>query len=370
MKDYRVNKYIYSDRGMIDESERDEIELAELINTLWSKRKIIFITTCVFIIVGIFVSSIYSYKWTSKAVIVPAESVSLIKLEKVLTRLRVLDIDMKINKDELFNSFIKKFKSTSLLEKYLYSSSYVKQLVKGRENDKRYLHNTVVALSEGMSAVSDSVGLKKNDVVPYVSWTLSFTTLSPEDAQDLLAGYINYVSETVVEMVMQNVRKQLEIKTQYETDKLAQDRVKLRNHLDAKIRRLSYSLEIASAAGIIKPPYSNGQTIKDDPDFPISLGVDGIKRKLEIERELTDITEINSDLLNRQYLVENLIKLRVDDVEFTPFTYQARPSLPVKYNGPGKLVIVTISALIGCMFACIYIIVMQCYYGKEFRRGI
>lgn len=131
----------------------------------------------------------------------------------------------------------------------------------------------------------------------------------------MLAGYINYVSET---------------------EKLAQDYIKLQNQLDAKIRHLRYSLEIASAAGVVKPSYSNGQTIKDNPDFPISLGVNGIKRKLEIEKSLEDIAEINGDLRNRQFILEKLTRSCVDGVEFTPFSYQARPSLPVRQDDPGK----------------------------------
>lgn len=81
----------------------------------------------------------------------------------------------------------------------------------------------------------------------------------------MLAGYIDYVSEAVVNKVIQYARDQLIIKTQFETQKLAQDRVKIRNQLDAKIQRLGYSLEIASAAGIVKPLYSNGQAVRDDP---------------------------------------------------------------------------------------------------------
>lgn len=47
--------------------------------------------------------------------------------------------------------------------------------------------------------------------------------------------------------------------------KLAQDRIKTKNQLDANIQRLNYSLDIANAAGIKKPVYSNGQAVKDDP---------------------------------------------------------------------------------------------------------
>ena len=81
------------------------------------------------------------------------------------------------------------------------------------------------------------------------------------------------------------------------------DRIKTKNQLDANIQRLNYSLDIANAAGIKKPVYSNGQAVKDDPDFSISLGADGIERKLEIEKAVTDVAELNGELRNRQYLV-------------------------------------------------------------------
>ncbi|EIY0962434.1 TPA: LPS O-antigen length regulator, partial [Escherichia coli] len=151
---------------------------------------------------------------------------------------------------------------------------------------------------------------------------------------------------------LENVRNKLEIKTQFEKEKLAQDRIKTKNQLDANIQRLNYSLDIANAAGIKKPVYSNGQAVKDDPDFSISLGADGIERKLEIEKAVTDVAELNGELRNRQYLVEQLTKANINDVNFTPFKYQLSPSLPVKKDGPGKAIIVILSALIGGMVAC------------------
>lgn len=369
MKDSEMKDDSYSCMSINSASGKDEIDLTELINTLWRKRKFIFIIACVFAVTGLFAAFIYPYKWTSVAVVTPAESVRLTELEKVLTGLQVLGIEVKADKTELFNLFIKEIKSVSLLEEYLRSSSYVTDCIKDRENDKAYLHRMVVALSERMTAVNDNAGQKKNDALPYTSWTLSFTVSSGEAAQNLLAGYIDYVSEKVVKTVLQDVRDQLAIKTQYETERLAQDRIKLRNQLDAKIRRLSYSLEIAGAAGIIKPPYSNGQAIKDDPDYPISLGVDGIRRKLEIEKAVSDIAEINGDLLNRQYMLEKLKNTNVDDVNFTPFSYQARPSLPVRHDGPGEWVIVVLSALTGGMIACGGVLLNHAMISGQTKRG-
>lgn len=180
-----------------------------------------------------------------------------------------------------------------------------------------------------MKAVDSNAG-KKNETSLFTSWTLSFTAPTREEAQKVLAGYIQYISDIVVKETLENIRNQLEIKTRYEQEKLAMDRVRLKNQLDANIQRLHYSLEIANAAGIKKPVYSNGQAVKDDPDFSISLGADGISRKLEIEKGVTDVAEIDGDLRNRQYHVEQLAAMNVSDVKFTPFKYQLSPSLPVK----------------------------------------
>lgn len=79
---------------------------------------------------------------------------------------------------------------------------------------------------------------------------VEFYAPTREEAQKVLAGYIQYISDIVVKETLENIRNQLEIKTRYEQEKLAMDRVRLKNQLDANIQRLHYSLEIANAAGI------------------------------------------------------------------------------------------------------------------------
>ena len=331
----------------------NEIDLLNLIEVLWRAKKTVMAVVFAFACAGLLISFILPQKWTSAAVVTPPEPVQWQELEKTFTKLRVLDLDIKIDRTEAFNLlFIKKFQSVSLLEEYLRSSPYVMDQLKEAKIDPLDLHRAIVALSEKMKAVDDNASKKKDESALYTSWTLSFTAPTSEEAQKVLAGYIDYISALVVKESIENVRNKLEIKTQFEKEKLAQDRIKTKNQLDANIQRLNYSLDIANAAGIKKPVYSNGQAVKDDPDFSISLGADGIERKLEIEKAVTDVAELNGELRNRQYLVEQLTKTNVNDVNFTPFKYQLRPSLPVKKDGQGKAIIVILSALVGGMVAC------------------
>ncbi|EGG3764123.1 LPS O-antigen length regulator [Salmonella enterica] len=346
-----------------------EIDLFSLIEVLWQAKRRILATVFAFACVGLLLSFLLPQKWTSQAIVTPAESVQWQGLERTLTALRVLDMEVSVDRGSVFNLFIKKFSSPSLLEEYLRSSPYVMDQLKGAQIDEQDLHRAIVLLSEKMKAVDSNVG-KKNETSLFTSWTLSFTAPTREEAQKMLAGYIQYISDIVVKETLENIRNQLEIKTRYEQEKLAMDRVRLKNQLDANIQRLHYSLEIANAAGIKRPVYSNGQAVKDDPDFSISLGADGISRKLEIEKGVTDVAEIDGDLRNRQYHVEQLAAMNVSDVKFTPFKYQLSPSLPVKKDGPGKAVIIILAALIGGMMACGGVLLRHAMVSRKMENAL
>ncbi|EAM6081148.1 TPA: LPS O-antigen length regulator [Salmonella enterica] len=346
-----------------------EIDLFSLIEVLWQAKRRILATVFAFACVGLLLSFLLPQKWTSQAIVTPAESVQWQGLERTLTALRVLDMEVSVDRASVFNLFIKKFSSPSLLEEYLRSSPYVMDQLKGAQIDEQDLHRAIVLLSEKMKAVDSNAG-KKNETSLFTSWTLSFTAPTREEAQKVLAGYIKYISDIVVKETLENIRNQLEIKTRYEQEKLAMDRVRLKNQLDANIQRLHYSLEIANAAGIKRPVYSNGQAVKDDPDFSISLGADGISRKLEIEKGVTDVAEIDGDLRNRQYHVEQLAAMNVSDVKFTPFKYQLSPSLPVKKDGPGKAIIIILAALIGGMMACGGVLLRHAMVSRKMENAL
>ncbi|EDQ7811579.1 TPA: LPS O-antigen length regulator [Salmonella enterica subsp. enterica serovar Typhi] len=346
-----------------------EIDLFSLIEVLWQAKRRILATVFAFACVGLLLSFLLPQKWTSQAIVTPAESVQQQGLERTLTALRVLDMEVSVDRASVFNLFIKKFSSPSLLEEYLRSSPYVMDQLKGAQIDEQDLHRAIVVLSEKMKAVDSNAG-KKNETSLFTSWTLSFTAPTREEAQKVLAGYIQYISDIVVKETLENIRNQLEIKTRYEQEKLAMDRVRLKNQLDANIQRLHYSLEIANAAGIKRPVYSNGQAVKDDPDFSISLGADGISRKLEIEKGVTDVAEIDGDLRNRQYYVEQLAAMNVSDVKFTPFKYQLSPSLPVKKDGPGKAIIIILAALIGGMMACGGVLLRHAMVSRKMENAL
>lgn len=328
-----------------------EIDLLGLVEVLLAAKKRIVAVTLAFTLVGLAVSFLLPQKWTSKAVITQAEQLQWNPLRQMLVALQVLDVDAKISRPEVFDLFIKKFQSQSLLEEYMKTSPYVMSQLEGAEVDALELHRAIVNISDRMKAVNDAQA-KDADKMPYVSWTLSFTAPTAGDAQSVLQGYINYIAAIVEKETVQNIRSQIALKTKVVEQQLELDRVRLTNIHNTNLQRLNYSLSVANAAGIKKPVYSNGQAVKDDPDYSVALGADGIAQKLQIEKNLKDVTELNAEFQNREYYLAQLKKLSFADVKLEPFRYQLSPSMPVKKDGPGKTLIVLLSAILGGLFAC------------------
>ncbi|MEP8538618.1 LPS O-antigen length regulator Wzz(fepE) [Enterobacter asburiae] len=328
-----------------------EIDLFGLLAVLLAAKKRIVTITLAFALAGLAISFLLPQKWTSKAVITQAESSQWNPLRQMMVALQVLDVDAKISRPEVFDMFIKKFQSQSLLEEYLKSSPYVMSQLKDAEVDPLELHRAIVNISDRMKAVNDAQG-KDADKAPFVSWTLSFTAPTADDAQAVLNGYIDYIAAIVEKETVQNIRNQIALKKNVVEQQLELDRVRLTNIHNTNLQRLNYSLEVANAAGIKKPVYSNGQAVKDDPDYSVALGADGIAQKLQIEKNLKDVTELNADFQNREYHLAQLKKLSFADVKLEPFRYQLSPSMPVKKDGPGKALIVVLAALLGSLFAC------------------
>ena len=349
-------------------SNSKEIDLLHLLDILWRAKTRIIAIAFGFAVVGLLASFLMPQKWTSQAVITTAEPSQWQELERTLVALRVLDVDVSVKKSDVFTQFIKKFNSLSLLEEYLRTSPVIMDQLKGADIDPLDLHRAIVGLSDKMKAVDNNFG-KKNEPALFTSWTLSFTGPNPEEAQKVLKGYIDYISAIVVKETLDDMRNRLDIKTHFEKEKLALELIKLKNQLDAKINRLHYSLEIATAAGIAKPVYSNGQAVKDDPDFSIALGADGIAKKLQIEKGVTDLADINGDLRNLQYHVQQLTALNISDVSFEPFKYQLTPSLPVKKDGPGKALIILLAGLVGGMVGCGAVLLQNAMLSRKLEEA-
>ncbi|EKA9348072.1 LPS O-antigen length regulator Wzz(fepE) [Cronobacter sakazakii] len=343
---------------------RAELDLFALVDVLFKSRKVILSITALFIVMGLALAFLLPQKWTSDAVVSIPETPQLIELKRVLVDLQVLDVDAAIDASSLENMFLKKFDSRALQEKFLRTSPWVQAQVKEAQGDTESLQRAITLVAQRIKMVSND-NPKAASASPYSSWTLSFTAPKAQDAQRVLKEYINYAALAVQREVLENLRSTIELKVKSEESRLILDRNTLANEHKIAIQRLNYSLQVANAAGIKKPVYSNGQAVKDDPDYSIALGADGLAQKLAIERSITDVTALNAAIQNREYRLAELKKLNLADVDFQPFHYQMAPSLPMKSDGPGKALVLILAAMLGFIIACATVLVRDVFTKRQ-----
>ncbi|WP_435952313.1 LPS O-antigen length regulator Wzz(fepE) [Dryocola sp. BD626] len=337
---------------------REEIDLLNILTTLFAARKQIIAITFIFALAGLAASFLLPQKWTSEAVITPPENEQMIELRRAMINMTVLDVGAQVDAGQVYNMFLKKYESQALREEFLANSPYVQALLSNKEVDKVELHRAIIAVSEKFKS-KNNADPKNPDSAPYSSWTLSFTAPNAVDAQQVLNGYVEFIAQRVNKDVVQDLKNAVELKIAFEKDKLQLDRTMLENQHNIKVERLGYSLQVANAAGIKKPVYSNGQAVKDDPDYSVALGADGLAEKLKIEQSIKDVSELNAALQNREHLLKKLEAINVADVDFYPYKYQMQPSLPVKTDGPRKSLIIVLAAMVGLIVATGMVLLRQ-----------
>jgi LPS O-antigen subunit length determinant protein (WzzB/FepE family) len=345
------------------------VDLMGLLQIIWRAKQRILVSVCCSVFIGLLVSFLLPQKWTSKSIITSPEPTQWSLLRQMLAPIQVLEVNSDIDRDGVFNLFLKKFQSQQEFKEYIIHHPALMAPFKDTNVDAVALNRAIVMMSEKMKAVNDNEG-RKNDAVPYSSWTLSFTAPTPVEAQSILKGYIAFIAGKVVAQSLKSVRDAVVLETQIRKDKLAQERAKQANLQDVKIKRLNYSLQVAKAARIIRPAYSNGQAVKDDPDFSVVLGVDGIARKLDIEKSITDVAELDAGLRNSAYQLSLLEKVSVKAMTFPVLHYQQAASLPVEKDGPKTTMIVVLAALLGGLLACAGVLLSEAWVQRSSENAL
>ena len=343
------NQFNYPTFGEKNNSN-NEIDLAKLFSVIYSAKKMIILIMLAFGLIAVLSLFFLPKKWTSIAIITSPETENTMGLNHAIMKLDSLGVNADISSAKVYNQFLKKFDSQITREEFLSKSPYISALVK--DNDENNLYGTIFNVAENFVA-KDNRNPKQSENVPtpYNSWTLSFSARTAEDAQSMLRDYIGFVSDQVNKDVLTSIKLAIDLKINTLKNTLDLERVDLENQHNINLKRLGYSLQVANAAGLKDPVYSNGQTIKDDPDYSVSLGSNGISEKLKIENSIKDIAELNASIQNRQHILSILESVNYDAIVFTPYSFQMQPSLPLKSDGPRSILIIALSLVFGFMLA-------------------
>lgn len=359
-------------------NETDEVDLIELIRTLWKKKLWIILSAFVFTIIAAGYAFTAKEQWTSTAIVAAPRSTDLGSLLPVRAEYARIVGDSEFSTGKLSNSLYEQFKhfllSSDLKREFLLQSTLVKDYTKEMTDEQR---DNYIETAISNYLVVHEVDPKKKDLTELdkIGLKLTFSAETPKLAQSVLIDYINFVNK----YVLNQTNKEFKLGFNLRLDALKFTKLQIEESLtEAKkvqVENLTKALNIAKKAGITDfskantnslsvPEYMLGEgrlNISDsklaDGTYLFMLGEKYLQAQLDIAKNTEIVYPVNYYSTERQLAKLTELEPRLDNIgEVKSYYYLSSPDYPVMRDKPNKLMILSIAFCLGIFLSSIVIL--------------
>ena len=332
-------------------NETDEVDLIELIRTLWKKKLWIILSAFVFTIIAAGYAFTAKEQWTSTAIVAAPRSTDLGSLLPVRAEYARIVGDSEFSTGKLSNSLYEQFKhfllSSDLKREFLSQSTLVKDYTKEMTDEQR---DNYIETAISNYLVVHEVDPKKKDLTELdkIGLKLTFSAETPKLAQSVLIDYINFVNK----YVLNQTNKEFKLGFNLRLDALKFTKLQIEESLtEAKkvqVENLTKALNIAKKAGITDfskantnslsvPEYMLGEgrlNISDsklaDGTYLFMLGEKYLQAQLDIAKNTEIVYPVNYYSTERQLAKLTELEPRLDNIgEVKSYYYLSSPDYPV-----------------------------------------
>jgi wzz homolog len=359
-------------------NETDEVDLIELIRTLWKKKLWIILSAFVFTIIAAGYAFTAKEQWTSTAIVAAPRSTDLGSLLPVRAEYARIVGDSEFSTGKLSNSLYEQFKhfllSSDLKREFLSQSTLVKDYTKEMTDEQR---DNYIETAISNYLVVHEVDPKKKDLTELdkIGLKLTFSAETPKLAQSVLIDYINFVNK----YVLNQTNKEFKLGFNLRLDALKFTKLQIEESLtEAKkvqVENLTKALNIAKKAGITDfskantnslsvPEYMLGEgrlNISDsklaDGTYLFMLGEKYLQAQLDIAKNTEIVYPVNYYSTERQLAKLTELEPRLDNIgEVKSYYYLSSPDYPVMRDKPNKLMILSIAFCLGIFLSSVVIL--------------
>ncbi|MGL4770989.1 MAG: LPS O-antigen chain length determinant protein WzzB [Plesiomonas shigelloides] len=332
----------------------DEIDLFELMATLWKKKGIIVLVT--FLTTALAAGYAFTAKeqWTSEAIVTLPSAAAVSNL---YAGYRLLDQGDNVTSiSDIQNTVFKRFLDDSAsydnLAHYLADTAYFKALVSGKtEKEKmRILDNWIKQIS--IQPVDKNVADKVRVALP---------ADNASQAQQLLRQYLVQSSQQAVQQSYADLEQQIKAQKASLADAMMASRTVAEVKRQTEIADIESSLLIAEKAGITKPELSAGMELKQNNLFllgsgPLSAMLQGIKKQPLV---------LSDKYYEQQTNLYSLEKYQPNSEQVLAFSYLKTASDPVTKDKPKKALILVLGALLGGMLGVAGVLIQSVISSRK-----
>ena len=370
-------------------NETDEVDLIELIRTLWKKKLWIILSAFVFTIIAAGYAFTAKEQWTSTTIVVAPRSTDLGNLLLVRAEYARIIGDSEFSAGGLSDSLYGQFKhfllSSDLKREFLSQSTLVKEYTKEMTEEQRsnYIENAILN-----DLVVHEVDLNKKDLkaLDKIGLKITFSAETPKLAQAVLTDYVNFVNLHI----LNQTNKEFKLGFDLRLDGLRFSKKQIEESLtEAKkiqVENLTNALGIAKKAGITDfskgnsknlsiPEYMLGEgrlSISDsklaDGTYLFMLGEKYLQAQLDIAKNTEIVYPVDYYSTERQLVKLTELESRLDDIgEVKSYYYLSSPDYPMIKDKPKKLLILVIGFLIGLILSSFIILLSSLIQSTKKR---
>ncbi|EAR57031.1 hypothetical protein SKA34_19544 [Photobacterium sp. SKA34] len=343
----------------VNNSSNDEIDLAELVKTLWQGKVTIALCSIVFTVCAIVYALTAQQWWTSDATVTRGQYKDTANIRSQVTNLySVIDVS-KVNNifesGRLLNEFITEFNAFDNKKAFLEQNSIIEQYAKDDGVNKEDKGKFIAFWAKKIDASLNDEKKRPN------VYKLSFEARSSEAAHDLLKAYSSFITDQVRDEAFSVIASKIAHNKQILLASKESLELKAKEKQKALLLKTNYALDIARSAKVNKPLADVNLT----GVFPIQLGTEGLKEQSNILKSMKDLSFFEPSLTQIKIKLGLLSKIYLDkDTAMKSVRYLKDIDYPISRDKPKRSLIAVLGFLLGMMLG-VAIVLLKSAFNKN-----
>ncbi len=369
----------------INYQNNNEIDLIELIRTLWNKKLWILLCACFFTVIAGIYAFTAKEQWTSKSVVIAPKVANLGDYlsfrSEYASILDIKDFSQDKVSEKVFNDFKTALFSRSLKEAFFsqsaWFSTYAAQNTNSEEAKQKLLSNLVdknlIVTIPDPKKDPNSIGVN-----------VSFATETPKDAQNVLLDYIQFVNQWVLAENKKDFLADIKLVIsglEVQKNKIERNTETVRQ---IQLENLTTALDIAKSAGIkdyskslsgnvsvpevllgdAKVPFSDSKL--SDGSYLFMLGEKYLQAQVDTLKNEPLVYPLNYYNIEKQANLLNILEKKVGkEGAVSGYYYLSEPDYPVIKDKPKTLLIILAAFLVGFILSILFILTKEYYKDKK-----
>jgi LPS O-antigen subunit length determinant protein (WzzB/FepE family) len=343
----------------------DEIDLAQLMKTLWLGKKTIIGSIFLFIIIAITYALAAQQWWTSSAIVTTGQYSNIASLRQQVANFYVVynnnnnntdqhnitEVNKLLNSNEMLRQYITEFNAFNNKKSFILSNPIMKEYANGanKKNEMSFVNNWAKKIQ---ASLTDK---KENGV-----YTLSYQATDSELSHQLLLSYSQFIDKKVKKDVFDGLAAVIRNQTLIFKSQLLSLEIQAKELKQQELVKTDYALKIANSAKANKPmPQMNNNQL-----FSIDLGSEGLSEKSKILKQMTDLSLFEPSIIMIRSNLDILSTIKLNNkTKFEPISYLQNIGYPITRDKPKRALIVILGLLLGGMFG-VAIVLLKSAFGK------